>query len=89
MNDASTPRAGEIDDAVDPAIAKFAEQITRRPEVGAQVFAEDCSAHFPARSEPIRRLFPAIRDLVRLGGRAARGREGISFTDLGLRALET
>jgi hypothetical protein len=72
------PDAGETDPdlaAVDPALADLTEQITRRLQAGERVLAEDYIARYPAWAEPIRRLFPAVRDLVRLGRGAARNRE--------------
>jgi hypothetical protein len=54
---------------VHPELAALTEQITRRLQAGERVLAEDYIARYPAWAESIRRLFPAVRDLVRLGER--------------------
>jgi hypothetical protein len=54
---------------VDPELAALAEQITRRLQAGERVLVEDYIARYPLWADSIRRLFPAMRDLVRLGER--------------------
>jgi hypothetical protein len=57
---------------VDPALLELTEQIIRRLQAGDRVLAEDYITRHPAWAEPIRRLFPVIRDLDRLGRRVDR-----------------
>jgi hypothetical protein len=76
----SDPLAGPDDDssltAVDPALAELTEQITLRLQAGERVLAEDYITRYPDWAGPIRRLFPAVRDLVRLGRTVAGERDG-------------
>ncbi len=64
---------GEVDSAgdFDSELAALTEEITRRLESGDPVSADDCFGDNPACAEPIRRLLPAMRQMVSLGAQIA------------------